>query len=481
MDKNYLHQKTHYSVLELATLIKKLVQEDPLCGNPISLVGVITSCKSFNNWIFIDLKDTQESDQFVTVVWAKNSPNYKEHFQNNAIESFKIGTRVTINGQIQIWKGIKFHFYVIKIVNLEQELEAKKRKLVSLQQGGYTNQKRNMPFLPANIAIITSQAGAVLHDIDNVFKNSDVSGLLNWQVFDCLVQGEAAPNSITAAIAKAQITPFDNGKLANILIITRGGGGIEDLKAYDHEKVYEAVFNSAIFTLVAVGHEKDWSLSCHLADLSCPTPSVAAQAVLKQLLIALEDYASCSVTIADVFENQYLRKNVDIVTSLTRNKIWNIINIKFIEFQKDIVNHKYKLFNINLQRCHDNFNQLKYHPMWNIINIKFIEFKTNLVNDTSQLLNFFKNQIEQPVCELKKSLINVVTKNHDQRNQIIETALLKLNVFDYQKTLARGFAVVWNGTNIITNVKNLTPAMQINVELNDGMIYTNIIKVEKKD
>ncbi len=133
--------------------------------------------------------------------------------------------------------------------------------------------KSGMPSFPRTIGVITSPTGAAIHDILNVLKRRFAS--LEVVLYPVRVQGEGSAQEIARAID-------DMNKLAeaDILIVGRGGGSLEDLWAFNEEPVARAVYRSMIPVISAVGHETDWTICDFVADLRAPTPSAAAEMVI---------------------------------------------------------------------------------------------------------------------------------------------------------------------------------------------------------
>lgn len=133
--------------------------------------------------------------------------------------------------------------------------------------------KKSLPRLPRCIGVITSPTGAAIHDILNVLKRRFAS--LQILVYPVRVQGEGASLEIVRAIDE-----MNRLAEADVLIVGRGGGSLEDLWPFNEEVVARAVYRSKIPVISAVGHETDWSISDFVADLRAPTPSAAAEMVI---------------------------------------------------------------------------------------------------------------------------------------------------------------------------------------------------------
>ena len=134
------------------------------------------------------------------------------------------------------------------------------------------DQKRPLPVYPRTIAVITSPQGAVIHDILNVLARRHAK--LQVLLYPVTVQGEAAASEIAGALAWFQQNPC-----ADVLVVARGGGSLEDLAAFNSEVVARAIAGSAIPVVSAVGHETDFTIADFVADLRAPTPSAAAELV----------------------------------------------------------------------------------------------------------------------------------------------------------------------------------------------------------
>ena len=145
--------------------------------------------------------------------------------------------------------------------------------------------KRALPFLPETVGIITSASGAVLHDIITVAKKRNPSVRLLF--LPVRVQGKEAPGEIVAAIAM-----MNKVAQADVLIVGRGGGSLEELRAFNDEKVVRAVAGSAIPVISAVGHETDFSLCDFAADVRAATPSQAAEIAIPEREALLAAIAS---------------------------------------------------------------------------------------------------------------------------------------------------------------------------------------------
>jgi exodeoxyribonuclease VII large subunit len=190
--------------------------------------------------------------------------------------------------------------------DLYQAFEILKQKL---QELGYfaVERKRKLPELPLNIGISTSPTGAAVKDIFSTIKRRFPAANIYFR--PTIVQGESAAPDIVNAINELQKTP------AEVIIIGRGGGSIEDLWAYNTELVANAIFNSKIPIISAVGHETDFSIADFVADFRAATPTAAAELTTPQTFFNLTN---------EIFNFQtFLNKNINNFIKKKEQKLEN--------------------------------------------------------------------------------------------------------------------------------------------------------------
>lgn len=220
--------------------------------------------------IYFSLKD--ENSVLKAVMFASNAEKLRFPLEN--------GMNVIAFGNIDVYE--RDGVYQINVSDIQPvgagaqqlSLEALKNKLQKM--GVFSADiKRKIPERPKKIAVVTSAEGAALHDIINVVSRR--CPLCVLEVFPTAVQGFDAPKSIEKAIRKADKSGADT------MIIARGGGSAEDLKAFNAEQVVLAVYDCVTPVISAVGHETDTSLTDYAADLRAPTPSAAAEIAVPDL------------------------------------------------------------------------------------------------------------------------------------------------------------------------------------------------------
>ncbi len=189
------------------------------------------------------------------------------------------GLEVIVTGRVSTFPQRSNYQLIIETMELAGEgallkmLEERKKKLAA--EGLFaTDRKRELPFLPEVIGVVTSPTGAVIRDILHRLQDRFPRDVLLWPV---LVQGQGAAEQVAQAIEGFQSIDEQGLKRPDVLIVARGGGSLEDLMPFNEEVVVRAIANSAIPVISAVGHETDTTLSDFAADVRAPTPTGAAE------------------------------------------------------------------------------------------------------------------------------------------------------------------------------------------------------------
>ena len=187
----------------------------------------------------------------------------------------KDGAKVLVYGNVSVYAprgNYQLTVLAAKLVG-EGDLMQKYLELkAKLEKEGLFDaaRKRSLPYLPRRIGIVTSEAGAVIHDMCTVLTRRFPA--LEIRLFPCLVQGAEAPRTIIEGIRY-----FNSDRWADLLIVARGGGSFEDLFCFNDEALVREVAASKIPTISAVGHETDFTLCDFAADKRAGTPSIAAE------------------------------------------------------------------------------------------------------------------------------------------------------------------------------------------------------------
>ena len=255
-----------YSVSEISTNIKNSLEAQ---FSRVKIKGEISGLTRANSGHFyFNLKDTEAN--LASIIW-RGRANFLEIMPEEGLE-------VVALGKISTYMPRSNYNFIIENISFAGEgallkiIEQRKKKLQKL---GYFDEKnkKNLPYVPNSIGIITSSTGAVIEDMKKRIKERFPSNILLWPV---AVQGNNADNEIENAILG-----FNTLKSKpDVIILARGGGSLEDLMSFNSEKVAHAIFNSVIPIISAVGHETDFSISDLVSDYRASTPTAAADIVV---------------------------------------------------------------------------------------------------------------------------------------------------------------------------------------------------------
>ncbi|WP_293729069.1 exodeoxyribonuclease VII large subunit [uncultured Phascolarctobacterium sp.] len=261
-----------YSVSEINSFLKRLLDKEDTLRN-VQVVGEISNFKRYpSGHAYFTLKD---ADAVLKCVMFRSRALGLRFEPRNGDTVIAVG-RIAVyerDGVYQLYTDLLLQQGV---GDLMQAYEMLKSKL--LQEGLFDQERKQpLPVNPQRVGIITSPAGAAVRDIITVSRrrNPGVKLLL----YPVQVQGENASAEIAAAIRF-----FNEKKLANVLIVGRGGGSIEDLWAFNEERTVRAVAGSCIPVVSAVGHETDFTLCDFAADQRAATPSQAAEMAVADIV-----------------------------------------------------------------------------------------------------------------------------------------------------------------------------------------------------
>tara|TARA_B100001123_G_scaffold448650_1_gene610709 strand:- start:41858 stop:43243 length:1386 start_codon:yes stop_codon:yes gene_type:complete len=379
-------------------------------------------------------------------------------------QRFKVndGQQVIVRGRISVYepKGeyqiICEHIEPHGVGALQLAFDQLKKQLGN--EGLFDDKrKKTLPLLPRKIGIVTSTDGAALKDITNVLRRRHPN--LHLVVSPTRVQGEQAEAEIVQAITRLEAT-----KNIDVIILTRGGGSIEDLQAFNTENVARAIVNCEIPTISAVGHETDYTISDFVSDLRAPTPSAAAELVIKQKTELITRIGHLIERMAsDARHNiQHKRSNVHHLETATG----------FMGLPSRVAMRGRKISETTHQLKHLLHNQLtrserRLHEL--TIQLETLDIGRQLSHVRNRLL---KANIQ---------LINKVKDLHHKRERRLHETSGRLDTLSPLAVLARGYSVCWNSNQslIISNSDDVVIGQDIHVKLHHGTLDCKVKRATK--
>jgi len=394
------------SITQLNEYIRGRMDSDPLLTQ-VAVRGEISNYKLYpSGHHYFTLKD--ESSALKCVMFKGNALRLRFRPEN--------GMKVIAMGKVSVFsRDGAYQLYCSAMAmdgigDLYAAFEQLKRTLEA--QGLFDPaHKKPLPKYPGTIGIITSSAGAAVHDMLRILRKR--YPLSHVRLLPVRVQGSEAPGEIAAAIRYANYW-----KLADLLIVGRGGGSIEDLWAFNDERVAYAIYESEIPVISAVGHEPDVTISDYVADLRAATPSNAAE-------LAVPDQDA-------------LRQNLDAMTAAMAASLNR--QIRSAQKHLDVLSRSPAL------RSPDGYLQ----------------------------------QREKNLELLKNRLVAAQNQNITRKNQQYIAAVSKLDAMSPLKVLSRGYAMAQNQSGeVVRSVSQVELGERITVRLSDGNLSATVMNKEE--
>ena len=389
------------SVTQLNEYIQQLMDSDGFLSG-VAVKGEISNHKVYpSGHHYFTVKD--ESAALKCVMFRSYAQRLKFRLEN--------GMKIIALGKVSAYPrdGV-YQLYCTALAldgvgDLHTAFEQLKRKLG--EQGLFDpSHKKAIPRYPGRIGIITSSAGAAIHDMLRILRSR--YPLTKVLLLPVRVQGAEAPSEITAAIRYA-----NRHHLADLLIVGRGGGSIEDLWAFNDESVARAIYDSTIPVISAVGHEPDVTISDYVADLRAATPSNAAE-------LAVQD-------------RNNIYQNLDRIQSAMANIVLR-----------------------QLKASRQHLSALIARPV---------------LQDPLQQILIKRNALSYAASRL----IATHTNRLSQKRQKFTELTAKLDAMSPLKVLCRGYAMVQtNDDTIVRSTKQLELGAQILLTLYDGSVTATI-------
>lgn len=374
------------TVTDLNKYIKEKIDND-VNLNDVLIKGEISNFKNhFTGHMYFTLKD---ENSLIKCVMFKT---YAAHL------SFmpKDGMKVIILGNVSVFErdGVyQVYAKAIKQDGLGSLYEAYEKLKAQLEKEGLFDEKHKVkiPYMPKTIGVLTASTGAVIRDIINVSTRRNPN--VHIRLYPVPVQGPTAAAQIVEGIKF-----MNENKLADVLIIGRGGGSLEDLWPFNEEIVARAIYESEIPIISAVGHETDFTIADFVADLRAPTPSAAAELAVQRI----DD-------VKDLLNNYNNRNKLALKKKL---------QLMRLEYEKCMIK---QVFTNPLQKINEQYMVLdmKVKKLQNSIYNKLKEEKTKYVKSVAKL------DALSPLKTLSRGYSIVSLENDNRKTVIISAKQLK--------------------------------------------------------
>ena len=434
-----------YGVSQFNKAIKDIIEDH---FSYVRIKGEISEIRvATKGQIYITLKD--KNSILSAVVW--------EQKKRSLTFEPEIGMEVILTGRVTTWSKFKTT-YQIDVENIEIAGEGALLKIIEerkkrLRAKGYFDQetKKQIPYLPTRIGVITSPTGSVIHDIINRVSERFKTPINLWPV---AVQGTDAPRNIIEAING--FNSIKDQDRPDVIIIARGGGSTEDLMAFNDEQLAVAVSNSDIPIISAIGHETDTAIIDYVSDLRASTPTAAAELVVpvKSELINI---------VAGL--NQRMIYGIDKIFKENLNNLNNLIS--YIKTPHQIIGsfkERLNYMGTGLKRNLQNYVQM--------ISKDFSALTYNL-KLPYDLIIFKKSKLK----DLSKSLNSLVRRDFTSGSEKYNYYIKLIETNSIQSNLKKGYSIISKNKKIINKSIDIKENDTLSATLMDSTIEIKIKKI----
>lgn len=368
------------------------------------------------------------------------------------------GKKVLVRARISVYEPRGDYQLIVEHMEdagegaLQREYEQLKQKLAA--KGWFDEEhKQSFPSYPKHIGIISSPSGAAIKDVLNVLKRRCPQ--IPVTLYPVMVQGEQSVPQLLQAIRQAS-----SEQRCDVLIITRGGGSIEDLWSFNNEQVAKAIFDCPIPIISGIGHEIDFTIADFVADKRAPTPSAAAELISPNTedLIQTLDYL-----------NMRLHRQIQqTLTEKTQQLNHKLARLQQVRPDKKLKQQQQNLNNLQ-RRLHYTINNLLKESYYRF-NQKLNQLKQH---SPKRQIAERKNQLEQ----LQRQLLLQQKQQLSKKQQTLQLIATKLNSISPLATLERGYSITQDieTGDIIRSSDMVKKGQKITSQLMDGVIISEVI------
>ena len=434
-----------YTVTEITRAIKfSLETEFP----QVWIEGEISNLRiPSSGHMYLTIKD--EESQIKVVMFRSGKSKLK--FEP------KDGNQVIVKGKITVYEPRGEYQIVIDYMEpkgigaLQLAFQQLKEKLS--KEGLFDDElKKSLPLLPQKIGIVTSPTGAAIRDILNIIDRRFPN--VHILIAPVKVQGEGAAREIAAAVKD-----LNQIKDVDVIIVGRGGGSIEDLWAFNEEIVARAIFESEIPVISAVGHEIDFTISDLVADLRAPTPSVAAELVVRNKNILFKNIVAL---------NKRLLGNIRGALYESKTQLKNLVSRKVLQDPLTPVHEKQQRLDevtLRMERAIKNFLQTQKEKTRTNKKHLFLLNPLNKIKQHKVLLR----EVEKKINSQMNFTLNI------SRNTL-NAAMKRLDSVSPLSVLKRGYAIcrTYPEGKVLKDSGNVSTGELVKVQLSKGKLLCNI-------
>ncbi len=389
------------TVTEVNQYVKNKIAKDEFLNN-VLVKGEISNFKNhYTGHMYFTLKD---ENSLIKCVMFKSYAEKLNFMPKDGMKVFVFGTVSVFerDGVYQIYAKAMEEDGLGDLYTKFQELKNRLEKEGLFEE----THKVKIPMMPKVIGVLTSQTGSVIKDIINVSTRRNPNVVI--RLLPVPVQGEGAAEKIADAIHY-----MNKNKLADVLILARGGGSLEDLWPFNEEIVAHSIYHSSIPVISAVGHETDFTIADFVADLRAPTPSAAAE-----------------LAVPDVYE---VKQKIITYENRLRSSLIKKVEIMKLRYEKVMASF---VFKEPTRKIEENYMRMD---------------------------------------NLLKQMENLIKEKQEKEKTRYGKLIAKLDAYSPLKTLARGYTITQKNGKVIKQAKELKKEDVIDIKFQDGQKQAKIM------
>ena len=437
----------YVTVSALTKYIKYKFDKDPHLGR-VYLTGEISNFRLRPTHQYFSLKDEN------AIISATMFQSAFKKIQFRPEE----GMKVLVIGKVSVFE--KSGQYQINIEHMEPDgvgalylaYEQLKKKLEA--EGLFSLPKKPIPQFPKKIAILTSESGAVIQDIQTTVARR--FPIVQLVLYPTVVQGVHAVNSILKNLDLVEQEDYD------VVIIGRGGGSIEDLWAFNEEPVVRRVAELSIPVISSVGHETDTTLIDFVSDMRAATPTAAAEIATPVLMEIHQQLRNLQTRLEQALSRQLQIKR-ERMQALAKASIFQNPERIYQVYQQRVDQLEMRLQQMMQQSVQHKRQQLvkNQHRLE-------LDSPSRRVQTEKQALQYLAKRLEQAQGQLMKD-----------KKQQFQRAIQQLDLLSPLKIMNRGYGILQQEETIIKSVDQLEVNQELTIQLVDGTVRSKVTSVEK--
>ena len=437
----------YVTVSALTKYIKYKFDKDPHLGR-VYLTGEISNFRLRPTHQYFSLKDEQ------AIISATMFQSAFKKIQFRPEE----GMKVLVIGKVSVFE--KSGQYQINIEHMEPDgvgalylaYEQLKKKLEA--EGLFSLPKKPIPQFPKKIAILTSESGAVIQDIQTTVARR--FPIVQLVLYPTVVQGVHAVNSILKNLDLVEQEDYD------VVIIGRGGGSIEDLWAFNEEPVVRRVAELSIPVISSVGHETDTTLIDFVSDMRAATPTAAAEIATPVLMEIHQQLRNLQTRLEQALTRQL---------QIKRERMQALANASIFQNPEriyQVYQQRVDQLEMRLQQMMQQSVQQKRQQLLKNQHRLELGSPSRRVQTEKQALQYLAKRLEQAQIQLMKD-----------KKQQFQRAIQQLDLLSPLKIMNRGYGILQQEETIIKSVEQLEVEQELTIQLVDGTVRSKVTSVEK--